>query len=141
MTDRWKGLSDAEHARWEGYVRDLGDALLLRDWELDLSRENAGNENWASIKVSDVENQATLRFGLEWGQHAPEEQREFLVHELMHVHADRPARVMAQLAEQWSENSACQFAREAHRKETEILVNTLARLLAPTLPLPPEAPS
>lgn len=136
MSDRWKGLSDAEHAKWERYIRQLGDALLLRDWELDLSRENAGSDCWASINVSEVENQATIRFGMEWPQHRPDEQREFLVHELLHIHADRPQRVMAQLAEQWGENSACQFAREAHRKETEILVNNLARLLAPGLPLP-----
>lgn len=136
MSDRWKGLSDAEHAAWERYIRHLGDALLLRDWELDLSRENSSNDSWASINVSDVANQATIRFGLEWPQHTPDQQREFVVHELLHVHADRLQRVIVQLAEQWSENSACQFAKETHRKETEILVNSLARLLAPHLPLP-----
>ena len=137
MTDRWKGLSDAEHARWEEYIRQLGDLLLLRDWELDLSRE--GTNDWAEIKVSDVENQATVKLGADWVQHTPDEQREFLVHELLHVHTDRIHRLMSQLAEQWSENSACQFAKEAHRKETEIVVNTLARIIAPMLPLPEDA--
>ena len=136
MSDRWKGLTDAEHDRWERYIRQLGDLLLLRDWELDLSREFSSA--WASINTKEVENQATIKLGAEWEQHSPDEQREYLVHELMHVHCDRPARVVAQLADQFGEEGACQFAREAHRKEIEILVNNLARLLAPTLPLPEE---
>lgn len=134
MSDRWKGLIDAEHDRWERYIRSLANLLLLADWEIHLSRELS--DAWASVSIKDVENLATIKLGAEWVQHSPDEQREYLVHELMHVHCDRPQRVMAQLAEQWSENSACQFAKEAHRKETEILVNNLARLLAPMLPLP-----
>lgn len=138
MSDRWKGLTDVEHAYWEQYVRHLGDLLLLQDWELDISREGPSGNAWASINVCEVEDQATIKLGAEWGQHSPEEQREYLVHELMHVHTDRARRLVVQLAKQWNENSACQFAEEAYRKENEILVNTLARLLAPGMPLPEE---
>lgn len=138
MSDRWKGMTDAEHAYWEKYVRHLGDLLLLQDWELDISREGPAGNAWAAINVCEVEDQATIKLGAEWGQHSPEEQREYLVHELMHVHTDRAARVISQLAAQFDQESACAFAREAHRKENEILVNTLARLLAPVLPLPEE---
>lgn len=138
MSDRWKGLTDAEHARWEGYIRQLGDLLLLRDCELDLSRECAATGTWCLIHTKDVEHQATIYLGAEWDTHTPEEQREWLTHELLHVHTSRADRVMKQLAEQWSENSACQFAKEAHRKEIEVLVNNLARLLAPGMPLPEE---
>lgn len=137
MNDWWKGITDAQHAAMESYLRELGDRLLLRDCVLDLSRQHAADGCWAAVIVSDVENQATFYLGKEFFAHDPEQQREYLTHEVLHVIVDRPARVVAQLAEQWSDNSACQFAKEAQRKEIEIVVNHLARLLAPMMPLPP----
>lgn len=87
----------------------------------------------------DVENFA--RVFVRWPEffnHTPEDRREWLTHECLHVHLDRPQRIIDQLAEQWGDNSATQFAKEAHRKEIEICVQRLARILAPHLPLPPE---
>lgn len=110
----------------------------MRDWEVELQRECADEGAWASAYVMDVENYVGVR--VQWPAffaQTPDDQRETLVHELIHAHLDRAQRVMRQLADQWEDNSACQFAREAHRKEIEICTQRWARIIAPTLPLPP----
>jgi hypothetical protein len=86
----------------------------------------------------DTENHAVIRLSEDYWHGSAEDRREWLVHELIHPALDRPHRIMEQLASQWDENSACQFAKEAHRKEIEICVQRIARIVAPHLPLPPE---
>jgi hypothetical protein len=43
---------------------------------------------------------------------------------------------MCQVAEQWSENSATLFAEKAHKREIEFATETLARIIAPSMPVP-----
>ena len=130
-------MNDQQHEQYTAYIRDLARRMILADWEIDLSRNRA--ETLACVNVWDVENYASIR--VQWPEFfgkSRDEQRSILVHELLHAHLDRAQRVMEQLASQWGENSACQFAREAHRKEIEICVQRLARILAPVMPLPPK---
>lgn len=130
-------MNDEAHAAYSSYIRELADLLLLRDWELELDRSVAESDSWSQVKVSDVENFA--RIFIRWPEffhQSRENRREWLVHELLHIHLDRPRRIIEQLAEQFSDNSAGAFAREAHRREIEICVQRLARLIAPHMPLP-----
>lgn len=132
-------MKDSQHAAYSEYLRTLADALLLRDWEIQLKRDTPTSDDcYAAVWVMDTENQAVIRLSEDYWHGSAEDRREWLVHELIHCHLDRPVRVMAQLARQWDENSACQFAKEAHRNEVEICVQRIARIVAPTLPLPPE---
>lgn len=132
-------MNDVQFAAYSEYLRDLANRLLLADWEVELGRSKADDDAWAQVRVSDVENHARIKVNWpEFFHRTPEEQREWLTHECLHLHLDRPDRIVAQLAEQWSENSATQFAKTAHSKEIEICVQRLARLLAPHLPLPPK---
>jgi hypothetical protein len=136
---RQEELTDAQHAAFQEYLHALAQRLILADWVVELKREPAEDGAIASVCVWDVENYASVY--LRWPDFfhkSRDSQRETLVHELLHLVTDRPKRVMEQLAEQLSDNSACQFAREAHRKELEIVVQRLARILAPGLPLPPK---
>jgi hypothetical protein len=131
-------MNDAQHEALSTYLRSLADRLLLADWEITLRRETADDDCFAQVKVWSCENQANVRVSDDFWHGPPEDQREWLVHELGHCHLDRPERVMEQLAEQFSDNSASVFAKEAHRKEIEICVQRLARIIAPFMPLPPE---
>lgn len=132
-------MNDRQHEAYSRYLRDLADALLLRDWEIELDRDRADAGAWACVHVLDVENFARVR--VDWPaffHRSPEERREWLTHELVHCHLDRPQRVVGQLAEQFADNTAMAFASEAHEKEIEVCTQRLARILAPLLPLPPE---
>lgn len=131
-------MTDAQHAAFQTYLGVLAHRLILADWEIELWRDRAADDCLATVNVMDVENYASI--SLRWPEFFGKsrgEQREILVHELLHLILDRPQRVIRQLAEQWDENSACQFAKEAHRKEIEIATQRLARILAPLMPLPP----
>jgi hypothetical protein len=132
-------VNDAQFAAYSAYLRELGDAMLLRDWVIDLDRTCADSDTWAQVTVYDHEN--GCRVYLRWPHfftESREDRREWLVHELLHPALDRQHRVVHQLAEQLPENAACQFAKKAHRKEVEICVQKLARIIAPFMPLPPE---
>jgi hypothetical protein len=131
-------VNDAQYAAYSTYIRDLADRLLLRDWEITLRRNETRGENYAAVFIFNTENHAVVKLDEDYWGGSREDQREWLVHELLHCHLDRPDRVMEQLAEQWSENSACQFAKEAHHREIEVCVQRFARLLAPLMPLPPK---
>ena len=45
--------------------------------------------------------------------------------------------MMNDLAEVFDENTATKFAKERHRIETEIATESLARVIAPFMPMPP----
>lgn len=131
-------MTDAQHAAFQTYLGVLAHRLILADWVIELWRDRADADCLACVQVMDVENYASI--SLRWPEFFAkprDEQREILVHELLHLILDRPQRVMRQLAEQWDENSACQFAKIAHHKEIEIAIQRMARILAPMMPLPP----
>lgn len=131
-------MDDARYASYREYTRDLADRLLLKDWEITLKRDTPARKDcYAAVHVMATENHAIIRLDDDFWHGTAEDRREWLVHELLHCHLDRPNQIVEQLADQWDENSACQFAREAHRKETEVCVQRFARLLAPFMPLPP----
>ncbi len=132
-------MNDAQHAVYSAYLRDLADRLLLRDWELLLQRDRAEDGSYACVWISDTENLATVRVcGDEFFASKAEDRREWLTHELLHAHLDRPDRVMTQLAAMFEDNTATQLAKTMHHKEVEVCVQRLARVLAPLMPLPPE---
>ena len=133
-------MNDATHDAYQAYLRDLANRLRLTDWVVELHRNTAEAGAWASVNVMGTQDTATVR--LAWPEffgESPEEQREHLVHELVHCVLHRQCDVVEQLAEMWSENAACQFARKAFLREEEIAVEHLARVIAPFLPLPPSA--
>jgi hypothetical protein len=131
-------VNDTQFTLLSAYLRTLADQVLLADWEITLTRDLADDHCFAQVNVWREENHASVRVSEDFWHGPPGEQREWITHELCHCHLDRPERVMEQLAEQFSDNSASQFAKEAHRREVEICTQRLARLLAPHLPLPPE---
>ena len=132
-------MNDAYHAAYQQYLRDLADRLLLRDWEIALSREWPQDPlAYAAVVVCREDNQAVIYLQDGFLGHPAEDRRKWLTHELMHVHLDRPQRVMERLGEQFPDNTATVFAKQMHHDEIEISVCRLVRILAPTLPLPPE---
>lgn len=134
-------MNDAQYRGYLDYLRELANAMLLADWEVSLKRTAVSMDCYAQVLVMQTENHAVVRLAPEFLQGSIEDRREWLVHELLHCHLDRPHRIMEQLATQFGENTACAFASEAHGYEVEICVQRMARLLAPYLPLPPDIPA
>lgn len=139
------GMTDAQYAVLRAYVRQLADAMLLADWELNVSRDGPEHDDaWADVAVSRVERHARIRVdatGGWWTTHnSQDERREHVVHELLHIHLDPIDKLMRRLAEHMPDDPLVKFLAEMHRDSVEVCVQTLSRVMAPLLPLPPEVP-
>jgi hypothetical protein len=130
-------MDDLTHAAHLAYIRTLGDALLLRDWELLLSRAVADARDQATILLHDGKNQGEVALGRDWMARTPEERRRTMTHELLHCHTARLCRVLTRLGEEDKSDLAI-YVIKAFDNEEEIVIDTLARILAPLMPLPPE---
>lgn len=131
-------MNDAQHDAYTAYLRVLADRLLLRDWDVDLLRDRADCATYAQVVPWDTENFAQVRINEEFFGYEPERQRLYLTHELLHSHTARMGRVVERLEDTLGDNPAVRYARQAMGEEEEIAVHQIARVLAPTLPLPPE---
>ena len=130
-------MNDPQQAAIQAYARDLADRLLLRDWEVRVFRDPpSSGQAYASAHTFDTEDHVIVRVCDEFFGHAHEDQREWMTHELIHAHVCRLQDVMVQLKDQFPDNAAIVFAKQAHHLAIEVVVQKMARLLAPTLPLP-----
>lgn len=130
-------MNDQQHSTYEAYLHELADRLLLRDWEISLSRQWADNDAYAQVVPYDREDHLTIRIAEGFDGHSPEERREWLLHELLHAHLARVDRTIDRLGELRPDDMAVQLTVKAHKDESEIVVQRLARILASVMPLPP----
>lgn len=128
-------MNDITHTAWTEYIRLLADRLLLRDWHFVVSRTEADAGNRAQVGIHHKKDEAEVFLSEAWLAYPPEQQRQTLTHELLHAHLGRLCRVMTRLKEQ-DDREVVRYANTAFDEEEEIVVETLARILAPMLPLP-----
>jgi hypothetical protein len=93
---------------------------------------------WAIIEVCRQHDTAWIQVA--WPEFfdskTPDEQRRYLVHELIHIHLDRSDQMMCDLSTMFPENTATTFAKARHKVEIEFATERLARIIAPFMPLP-----
>lgn len=131
-------MNDAQHAAWLAYIREIANTLLLHDWDITLSRAISESSIYrAEIALHRERDEANIELSDVWFGRTPEQQRQTLVHELLHIHTTRLCRVVTRLHERLG-SDVTTYVENAHDEEEEILVDRLARILAPYLPLPPE---
>jgi hypothetical protein len=130
-------VKDAQHAAYTGYIREMADRLLLRDWVFELRRESVNEGARAQVAIARERNEAAITLCDRWFVRTPEERRQTVVHEMLHLHSARLCRVMTRLRDE-VEGDGVRYAANAHNEEEEIMVDALARAIAPFLPLPPE---
>jgi hypothetical protein len=133
-------MDDATYATELRYLRTLSDLLGLRDWHITLSRASADTDNRAQVSIHRGKDEADVTLSAAWLSYSPEQRRLTLCHELLHMHTGRLCRVVTRLHNMIDE-PALEYARKAHDEEEEIVVQRLARILAPYLPLPTEVTS
>lgn len=130
-------MDDARHAAYSAYLQDLARRLLVGEWGISLSRgECDDGRDRATISLHHAKDEAVVRVHEDFFGRSPEGQRQTLVHELLHVQTARLCRVVTRLAEE-IDNPAAAYAAKCHDEEEEIVVDRLARAIAPLLPLPP----
>lgn len=130
-------VTDEQHAFWLSYLRQLADLLRLRDWDIELDRGAPDDPNHgAEVAVFYGRRCLRVYLGRALPTYSPEEQRATLTHELIHAHVEpiaEWARLYMSEKEPALEGS---FPAMTFRREEEFLVDTLAVIVAPYLPLP-----
>ncbi len=133
MTDERRRNLDAVRA----YVALLQPLFRLQHYEIEVWDEPPENKDaFADCGTKSRQHWARLRFAEKHFDTSPDEQRNTVAHELLHVLHDGVdvAAIegfggLATTSEEW--------ARQRYDHENERLIDALSRVLAPLLPLPP----
>jgi hypothetical protein len=131
-------MNDQQHAYWLAYIRQLADLLGLKDWRIELdrdpcTRESAGASNYTYYGRK----KADIALGTSFLLQSPDDQRYILAHECLHCHFDRLHKGVIDYAESKGDSDDSYFA-QSHRRDFENIVDTMAVIVAPFLPLPEE---
>lgn len=114
--------------RWTSYIRQLADALHLRDWRIEVSEElPAGENSIASCQPVYGRKYAVIRLSEGFLNDDHDEQRHTVIHELLHCHTGPMNRLL----------EAEESFTASVRQTMEYMVDGLADAIAPLLPLPP----
>jgi hypothetical protein len=124
------------HRYWSAYIADLQGRMLLADWEVHLEHEPCGPCAAASVRCVEGQKNAYIRLRDDFDDHARTEQRKTIVHELVHLHLVPMRHGLGEIVnEQGAVGSVIVIA---HRSHEEYAVDDLARIISPTMPLPPK---
>lgn len=121
---------------WSHYIRDLADRMELRDWSIVVMKKPTPKSAGAGLRCTYGRKIMAIKLAPDFNELAPERQRHYLVHELVHVHL-------------WGVNQAMADARANHPKRwmkmleltvqnaEEYGVDALAEIIAKSMPFPP----
>lgn len=128
-------MTRAQKNALERYISEAQQTLNLGQWKIELEDSPCEDDALAEIEVSENLWQARIRVAHSFFKEKPEEQRDTIVHELIHVHTagiersrDRMEKTLGELA--WPVFQA------SMENEVERAVDALAKIVAPTLPIP-----
>lgn len=117
------------------YLCDLQKEMYLGHFQLMLSRAHADDDCHAQIFPTPGRFVATIKLGHDFYEMTPEDQRETLVHELLHLYLSVPDGI-------WGMNEALNettylVLREAMHMQIEYATDHIARVLSKFMSLPP----
>lgn len=131
-------MATQRQTKWEAleqYVKDIQAALNAAEWRVTIAQEASDVEAWADINPSEVAKTAELRVSHDFWAQSAERQREVLTHEVIHLLTASIDATVEGLEEPLGKIAWAVFDRQ-YEMQTERLVDHLAILIAPRLPLP-----
>jgi hypothetical protein len=117
------------------YIRETADAVGLRDWEIRLSSERAADGKAASVQAAFGRKFARILIGKDFSDESPEDQRDTIVHELIHLHLEPAADMVYGDLEKILGRPADAVFTNGFDRQLEYAIDALASALAPHLPL------
>jgi hypothetical protein len=136
-------MNDAQHAFWQRYLRDLADRLGLKDWRIDLERDQpADDRHGASCSAYPGQQRVAIRLSRTFlDTYSPAEQRQAALHEVLHPHFERTDDPLwVAIDNGHGDTALLRLIRDLQRNEREYVIDNLATAIAPLLPLPEGAP-
>lgn len=120
----------------QAYINQLRDLMGLHRWDIYVAVKRAPKDARAAIHPADGRAVAALSVCKGWLDSDPDEIRNDIVHELIHViHRDQTDLVRL-TGHRALPRTAYLVLESAHRSATEVMVDHLAAIIAPTMPLP-----
>lgn len=117
------------------YTRQIAVAMGLGGWVIEESSEPASEGCLAEIEATYGQRHAKLSLCKDWEQLSPEEQRDTIVHELLHVHLAHLTQLAHDIVESLDEG-ASKAAKVALALTEEYTVDAMANAWSPYMPLP-----
>lgn len=126
---------------WGCYLRMLGSKFLeLRDWDIQTTNEIAAGDAIAVARPHYGRKRVTILFSLGFDRDPDWEQRLTCVHELLHAHFSMLDIVIRGVVERYNKNFLLTM-KDNTDMQMEFLVDALAGIIAPHVPLPlPDGP-
>lgn len=128
-------MNDHEWGVVEGYVRTIANVVELRDWTITVSREPAPKGCSGHVEITYGRKLATISLDSSFRGRSREDQRQTVVHELVHLHLESAANMVQNDLEQWLGKQADQIFYDGFKRQMEYGVDALADALAKHLPL------
>lgn len=117
------------------YVRWVANEIELRDWTVELDRDACDDDRAGHAVCIDGQRHVTVAVNANFRGYSPEEQRETIVHELLHAqHAVCWRMVQTDLAEPMGKIAYYVFC-DSYRRAMEYTVDALSKALAKHMPL------
>lgn len=135
-------MNDEQHAYWEAYIRWMAGLFGLKDWRIQLSREQPKSDDAAaSCMVWENQKGATISLS-NWflTNYDEAEQREVVAHELFHCHDYRMRKLIEEYVSAGDENEKAKFFLELFRREYEQLCDAVSVPFSYLLPIPENRP-
>jgi hypothetical protein len=129
-------MKDDFHAYFTGYVREIADRLGRKDWAFLLDRRAPQNDALAETNVTYGVASSMIRFSTQFPSLSLEEQREIVVHEILHAHHDRIDTHIFHAIEANGSTALLTMLRKCVSNDIEMIVDALATAIAPLFPLP-----
>ena len=119
----------------EAYVAELQEALGITIWKITVIREASDVEAWADINPHEQAESAELRVSYDFWKQTPDHQREILIHEMLHIVTARLDQTVESIEEAFGKVIWAIY-EPLFEDATERVVDHLAKVLAPNIPLP-----
>lgn len=127
-------LSEPQRLYVEGWLRAAGDLLGLRDWRITATAFVAQNGAHASTFIRDRSDAIEVAVSREFPSRRPDEQRETLIHELLHPHFHRVTQLASELIEHELGKRTEAVIDAAVAFQEELAIERLAKAIAPFYP-------
>lgn len=119
----------------DGYLQGLAERLALGGWRVTLSRDPCEPDDRADAKsfLRNAANATTVYLAANFADQPANEQRETLVHELIHAHFNRQDRVV-DMYEDYVPRIVWDTIHKQYRETQDVGIESLAWVIAPYMP-------
>ncbi len=134
MSKKKRKISDKQREAVCDLVREVQTTMRTWNWYVKVMRKEADKDCFAQVRVHSEQPYAYLRVSRDFFKQSKEDQVETIVHEMVHVMLKPLDRVVDRVHKDHKGKYHCgNLAAEWYSLETEMLVESLAILIAPTV--------